>query len=220
MRGLLQDISERKSLEVELTRAADAERQRLASELHDNLGQVLTGASLMLRAIERSVPAGNEPLREDIGRANALISESLTLCRTLAHDTSPFLAGGLGASLDSLAARASAAGVNCTVTVAPAAQDLGGEQALELFRIAQEAVTNAMKHGRCTRIAITVAVRGHMLELSVSDNGIGFGAAAAGGGLGQRTMRYRAARAGGTILFRDEPRRGATVLVRVRRFAA
>ena len=221
VRGMLQDISERKSLEVELTRAADLERQRLASELHDNLGQVLTGASLLVAAAERHVPPGADALKADMARASELLKDSLNLCRTLAHDTAPFLAGGLGASIENLAARTTSTGVTCMATIAPAARTLGGEQALELYRIAQEAVTNALKHGRCTRIWIEVAVRGHILELTVRDDGIGFGTADsdAGSGLGQRTMRYRAARAGGTILFRNEPDRGATVQVRVRRFS-
>lgn len=221
VRGMLQDISERKSLEVELTRAADLERQRLASELHDNLGQVLTGASLIVTAAERHVPPGADALRADITRAGELLRDSLNLCRTLAHDMAPFLAGGLGASIENLAARTTTDGVTCLAAITPAARAMAGEQALELYRITQEAVTNALKHGRCTHIWIEVAVRGHLLELSVRDDGIGFGGADADGlaGLGQRTMRYRAARAGGTILFRDEPGGGATVLVRVRRFS-
>jgi signal transduction histidine kinase len=222
VRGMLQDISERKSLEVELTRAADLERQRLASELHDNLGQVLTGVSMLVGAAERKVPPESVALRADIARAKELLGNSLQLCRTLAHDTAPFLAGGLGASIDNLAAQTSAAGVACTATVVPAARALGGEQALELYRIAQEAVTNALKHGGCGHIWIEVAARGHILELLIRDDGIGLSGADAARrpGLGQRTMRYRAARAGGTIVFRNNADRGATVLVRVRRFAA
>jgi len=221
VRGMLQDISERKSLEVELTRAADLERQRLASELHDNLGQVLTAASLLVGAAGRHVPPGAVALKTDIARAGELLRDSLDLCRTLAHDTAPFLAGGFGASLENLAARTTAGGVTCAASVAPTARTLGGEQALELYRIAQEAVTNCLKHGRCARITIDVAVRGHILELTVRDDGIGFGTGDSDvrAGLGQRTMRYRAARAGGTILFRNEPDRGATVQVRVRRFS-
>jgi signal transduction histidine kinase len=221
VRGMLQDISERKSLEVELTRAADRERQRLASELHDNLGQVLTGASLLVGAAERHVPPGADALRADIARANELLKDSLDLCRTLAHDTAPFLAGGLGASLENLAARSTTGDIRCDASIAPAARALAGEQALELYRIAQEAVTNALKHSRCTRIWIEVAVRGHILELSVRDDGVGFGPANpdAEAGLGQRTMRYRAARAGGTIVLRNAPQGGATVQVRVRRFS-
>jgi len=156
-----------------------------------------------------------------IERAGELITEAMHLCRTLAHDTAPTLTGTLGASLDDLARRTSATGVGCSVIAGPSASALGGEQALELYRIAQEAVTNALKHGHCARIVIEAAARGHMLELSIRDDGIGFGRAenSSRAGLGQRTMRYRAARAGGTIVFRNNPDRGATVLVRVRRFA-
>jgi signal transduction histidine kinase len=221
-RGMLQDISERKSLEVELTRAADLERQRIASELHDNLGQVLTGASLLLSAVARRMTPDAATHKTGVDRAAELITEAMRLCRTLAHDTAPTLTGTLGASLDDLARRTAATGLDCRALVGKSAGALGGEQALELYRIAQEAVTNALKHGQCKRIVIEAAARGHMLELSVRDDGLGFGGGEDAGraGLGQRTMRYRAARAGGTIVFRNNPDRGATVLVRVRRFSA
>lgn len=222
VRGMLQDISERKSLEVELTRAADLERQRIASELHDNLGQILTGASLLLGAVARKMTPDSGVHHTDVGRAGELLTEAMRLCRTLAHDTAPALTGGLGASLEDLARRTSATGVECSAIVAPSASALGGEQALELYRIAQEAVTNALKHGHCTRIVIETAVHGHILELSIRDDGVGFGDAASPRrvGLGQRTMRYRAARAGGTIVFANNADHGAQVLVRVRRFVA
>ena len=93
---------------------------------------------------------------------------------------------------------------------------------MELFRIAQEAVTNALKHGGCREIDLGLSQRGPMIELAIRDDGRGFqrGKTAVADGLGQRTMRYRAARAGGTVVFRDNAERGATVLVRVRRLAA
>jgi signal transduction histidine kinase len=220
-RGMVQDVSERKTLEVEITRAADRERQRLASELHDNLGQVLTGASLMLGALERGAQ-GTSARGPDFARASELVHESLRLCRTLAHEAAPILSAGLSASLEGLAAASSGAGVRCRASVAANVRNVEGEQALELFRIAQEAVTNALKHAKCGQIDISLAQRGSMLELAVRDDGVGFGAVAAGGrgGLGQRTMRYRAARAGGTIVFRNNADRGASVIVRVRRLAA
>ncbi|MBS0374357.1 MAG: GAF domain-containing protein [Proteobacteria bacterium] len=220
-RGMVQDVSERKALEVEITRAADRERQRLASELHDNLGQVLTGASLMLGALERG--AQGAPARPpDLTRASELVHESLRLCRTLAHEAAPILSAGLGASLEGLAVASSGGGVRCRASVSAGARNVEGEQALELFRIAQEAVTNALKHAQCRQIDISLTQRGPMLELAVRDDGIGFGTLAVSGrgGLGQRTMRYRAARAGGTIVFRNNGDRGASVIVRVRRLAA
>ena len=93
------------------------------------------------------------------------------------------------------------------------------ELAYNLNLVVTEAVTNAIRHGRPSRIRIELAVRRNILELSIRDNGQGFGAEPGDrAGLGQRTMRYRAARAGGTIVSRDTPGGGALVLVRVRRF--
>jgi len=220
--GMLQDVSEHRALEAEIGEATDHERLRIASELHDNLGQVLTGAALLLRAQERGYALGAPPEQHDVERVRELVEDSLRLCRSLAHDAAPVLRGGLGASLERLAATTTAAGVRCRLSLDPATATLAGEQALELFRIAQEAVTNALKHGGCREIDLGLSQRGPMIELAIRDDGRGFqrGKTAVADGLGQRTMRYRAARAGGTVVFRDNAERGATVLVRVRRLAA
>jgi signal transduction histidine kinase len=217
--GMLQDISASRELEAEIGEAADRERQRLASELHDNLGQVLTAASLLLEALHRGFSRSSPPAQSDVGRIRELVDESLRLCRSLAHESAPVLRGELGASLERLAATTRAAGVRCRLALDPATATLAGEQALELYRIAQEAVTNALKHGGCGEIEIGLSQRGPMIELAIRDDGTGFlGAEAeATSGLGQRTMRYRAARAGGTVVFRNNAKRGATVLVTVRR---
>jgi signal transduction histidine kinase len=92
-----------------------------------------------------------------------------------------------------------------------------GPRALELYRIAQEAIGNALKHGRCHRIEVGLTLRGSAFELSIRDDGIGVNLAATEGGpgIGLQTMRYRAARAGGTLEVRSHPGHGTTVHVRV-----
>jgi signal transduction histidine kinase len=217
IRGLVQDVSERKSLEVGVTRAADAERQRIASELHDNLGQVLTGTSMLVTSLEARAVIGQPPAASDLRQVSELLQRSLRVCRTLAHGTTPDLVHGLGAALEDLARQTSAAGTACIATVSPEARALHGEQAIELYRIAQEAVTNALKHANCRMITIGLGREGRLLELVVADDGQGLGQSSADGeGMGLRTMRYRAARAGGTIRFLSAPGSGLAVEVRVR----
>lgn len=216
--GMLQDISEHRALEGEIGDAADRERQRIARELHDNLGQLLTGASLLLGALERGIARGKSPAQADVEHIRETVEESLLLCRSLAHDSAPVLRDGLGSSLERLAATMTAVGVRCRLSLDPATDTIVDEQALELYRIAQEAVTNALKHGGCSEIDLALRQHGPVIELAIRDDGIGFrGGEAAANGLGQRTMRYRAARAGGTVVFRNNAERGATVLVRARR---
>lgn len=219
LRGLVQDVSERKALEVGITRIADTERQRIASELHDNLGQILTGTSLLVTTLEHKFAGDHHELKQDLHQVGSLLQQSLQVCRALAHGSMPDLVHGLGVALEDLARQAAAAGIHSEARIAPVARPLHGEQALELYRIAQEAVTNALKHSACHKVVIELKQHGRMVELAVIDDGTGLppgldpqGAA----GLGQRTMRYRAARAGGTILFRSVPGGGLGVHVRVR----
>jgi signal transduction histidine kinase len=92
-----------------------------------------------------------------------------------------------------------------------------GAAALELYRIAQEAITNALKHAQCRNIEIQLALRATAVELLIHDDGEGLNLADTGGGegIGLRTMRYRAARAGGTLELRSKQGHGTTVRVLV-----
>ena len=216
IRGLVQDVSERKSLEIGITRATDSERQRIASELHDNLGQILTGTSLLVTTLDARAAALDAALGADVREVSKLLHRALKVCRSLAHGSVPDLVHGLGVALDDLARQTSVAGIECEASIAPVARALHGGQAIELYRITQEAVTNALKHAGCTRITIDLRMRGRLLDLTIADDGDGLQPGADGsGGLGHRTMRYRAARAGGTILFGPGPAGGLAVRVRV-----
>jgi PAS domain S-box-containing protein len=214
----LQDISERKNLESQVSRAADAERRRLASELHDNLGQILFGLSLLLTSIVKQAHTTGSPLADKIEQTTAILDQAMQVCRTLAHGISPLLEGGLSAALSALAEEIEATGVECVVAASNSASAMvTGARALEIFRIVQEAISNALKHGRCRRIEVGLAVRGSSLEVSIRDDGAGvdLSASGLGPGIGLQTMRYRAARAGGTMEMRSNPGHGTTVKVRV-----
>ena len=216
IRGLVQDVSDRKSLEIGIARATDSERQRIASELHDNLGQILTGTSLLVTTLDARAAALDPALGADVREVSKLLHRALKVCRSLAHGSVPDLVHGLGAALDDLARQTSATGIVCEASIAPLARALHGGQAIELYRITQEAVTNALKHADCTRITIDLRMRGRLLDLTIADDGDGLQPGAdTSGGLGHRTMRYRAARAGGTILFGPGPAGGLVVRVRV-----
>jgi len=219
----LQDISERKRLESEVLRAADAERRRLAAELHDNLGQNLFGLSLLLASIVKEARNTGSPLASKIEHTMAGVNQAMQVCRTLAHGAAPMLEGGLSAALSELAQEVSAAGIKCIVTSSAAANAMvAGSRDLELYRIVQEAVNNALKHGRCRRIDVSLAVLGTLLELSIRDDGAGFEFSALNraAGIGLQTMRFRAARAGGALEIRSRPGHGTTVHVRAPLFAA
>ena len=214
----LQDISERKRLEAELLGAADAERRRLASELHDNLGQLLCGASLLLASVAHDAVASGSALSEKIATTTSAMNEAMQVCRSLAHGAAPIVEGGLSAALRELAARTALTGVACVAVVSDSVNTfITGASALELYRIAQEGITNALKHARCRKIEIRLVLREMALELSIHDDGAGFDPAKQRSteGIGLRTMRYRAARAGGTLEFRSGAGQGTTLRVLV-----
>jgi signal transduction histidine kinase len=216
--GTLQDISARKHLEAELTRASEAERHRLSIELHENLGQLLFGTSLLLSAATREANGGGTRVLEMMERTAEALKETMQACRAIAHGSTPIVSGQLEFALLELAARTGAAGVECAPIVAAIGDaPLQVPWALGLYRIAQEAVTNALRHAACRRIEIALRRKGMTMTLEVRDDGRGFDLSQPGNesGLGIPTMRYRAARAGGTIEFRSRPGRGTTVSVRV-----
>jgi signal transduction histidine kinase len=214
----LKDISELKRLESEVSRSADAERRRLASELHDNLGQALFGLSLMLASITKDARTDGSPLASKIGHMTAQMDQAMRTCRTLAHDVSPTLEGGLSDALRALANGTASPGVDIIVAASESASAVvTSARALELYRIAQEAIRNALQHGGCRRIEVELALRGSSFELSIRDDGAGVDLSASerGPGIGLRTMRYRAARAGGALKIRSSPGHGTAVHVRI-----
>jgi signal transduction histidine kinase len=214
----LQDISEHKRLEAEVMAAADAERRRLASELHDNLGQILYGTSLLLGAIAREAKASGSALSAKIDESTCAMNEAMQVCRTLAHGAAPIVDGGLTAALRELATRTAVTGVKCVAVTTDAVNAMiPGAPALELYRIAQEAITNALKHAHSRNIEIQLGLRATAVELLIHDDGAGIDLTRAGRGegIGLRTMRYRAARAGGTLELRSKRGHGTTVRVLV-----
>ena len=214
MSGTVQDITERRRLEAEVVEAGFLERRRFASELHDNLGQLLFSMALMHASFVDGAVQRDAALREPGETIKGLLAEALESCRRLAHSAEPVVPGGLGEALRNLARMNDGHSIRCEARVsASAAGALTPSQALEFFRIAQEAITNATKHSHCSRIDMRLHAQRSVVELSIEDDGIGLNAPNGPGedGLGMRTMRYRAERAGGTLTV-GAGRTGGTVV--------
>ncbi len=230
--GFVRDISERRALEQEVLRIAEDERRRIGQDLHDGLGQMLTGTALIARSVARRLDRGESPeaeAREVVG----LIKEADAYARQLARGLVPveLEADGLRAALDQLAANAERFfGIGCSVeSFGDHPTALSSTALTHLFRIAQEAVSNAVRHGRADRLAIALAVGAEHLRLRVEDNGQGFpdpfytdpealppDAAAPvrpgdNRGMGVRIMHYRARVLGGRLDIRPGAERGTVV---------
>jgi signal transduction histidine kinase len=201
-----------------LERAADAsesERRRIARDLHDGVVQDLAGTSFALSAAVRDpttdpVTAGRlEPMAGSL-RANLRALRSL-----LVEIYPPDLgADGLEAALGDLVATGAAHGVRPVVEVHDVAD--APEDAVRLvWRVAQEAVRNALRHADASTLTIQVARSGDRLTLDVTDDGVGFDADEAGPGLGLRSLRDLVAEMGGRLDVRSTPGAGTTVHLEV-----
>ena len=241
--GFIVEIADPHSLERELIEIANREQQRIGSDLHDGLGQDLTGIALMLRAIGAQVRREGSEAYADIEEVIGLVNAAIESTRSLARGLSPVSAehDGLTAALQALTARATERyGIPVTFE-ARIAEPLPDDEtaATHVYRIAQEALTNAMRHSRATEVSIVLTASGGELQLEVTDNGRGFPAHESNGthgrdrsegslsddappgdhalagsgsyGLGLKIMRYRAQMLGGNLALGDGAAGGATV---------
>ena len=214
---VVQDVSERKRLEQEIAEIAHLERQRLGSDLHDGLGQELTGIALLLRGIAPAVAAVSPPAATQLDEIIALTNQAIQNTRKMALGLSPVALdhGGLAESLRRLLERARA---NFGVTVrlrwgAGAEPAIDEASATHLYLIAQEALLNACEHGHAQQVTISLRVSRLQASLSIVDDGDGLRPAPRPGrGMGMTIMQYRARAVGGTL--RIDGRRGGGTRVR------
>ncbi len=186
--GLVRDISERRELEQEVLRIAEAERRRIGQDLHDGLGQMLTGTALIARGVARRLASEGSPVAADAEEVVRHIKEADAYARSLARGLVPveLEANGLAAALERLAANAERLfGVTCAFEAvgSGAATPLPDPVPTHLFRIAQEALSNAVRHGRARHVGLTLVRGATQLRLRIEDDGAGFPVTLRTGGL-------------------------------------
>lgn len=199
---LLLETEERKRLEASIADAIEGERERLGSELHDGLVQELTGISMMMHVLARTL-AEPAPAKE-AERLCRMLETANSNVRNLSKDFYPveLKQYGLLVALRSIAHRSQEQfGISCAVqSNAKAMETLSAAKAVQLFRIAQEAVQNGIKHARANRIIIHFGKKKGAWLLTVRDDGIGLPQGSPKtGGMGLRIMRYRAQIIEGTL---------------------
>ena len=214
--GIVRDISERRILEQEILKVSDLEQRRIGQDLHDGLGQMLTGIGLMARALTRKLEAIDEGAAEDAREITDLIREADEQARGLARGLVPVDVEekGLATALTRLAKNVeSMFGVSCELEIAESVPLWNPSTATHLFRIAQEAVSNAVRHGRASHISVSFVSGGGYLRLRVKDNGTGFGKPSnPDSGMGINIMRYRARIIGGALDIRSTTGEGVQVM--------
>ena len=217
--GVHRNISERKALQRELLTIASEEQRRIGQELHDVVGQELTGLGMLAGSLAMSL---QEHAPEDVDAANRLmvgIERALGQIRKLSKGLVPVEvdAEGLRTALAELAERTTRdAGVRCDFDCDKPVRVENNETATHLYRIAQEAVTNALKHGEPRGIKISLECDKDRLVLSIRDDGQGISPATLQTeGMGLKTMRFRAALIGATLSIAPVKKKGTLVTCRL-----
>ena len=215
---IARDIGERKMLEREMMQIAVRERQSIGQELHDNLGQQLTGILFRVGALKsmlvKNVSKKETGLVEDIA---GLLRSALEFCRNLSRGLLPvsMQPDGMADALAQFADHVeSVYRIPVRVEIQPEAAVTEMLTATHLFAIAREAVINAVKHGSPSSISISFVRGPSELRLSVRDDGTGFRAGKSGG-LGLKIMQYRSNMIGGHLEVDCAPEGGTVVVCRV-----
>lgn len=209
------DITERKRLEREILEISDQERRRIGQDLHDGLCQHLAGIELMSQVLEQKLAARSKTDATRAGEIARHVREAISQTRALARGLSPVTleSEGLPSALRELASNAEKMfGVACRVQAPESVPGSRAAPATHLYRIAQEAVSNGIKHGKATELLIKLKVVGDQLVLSITDNGRGFpDVLPRGDGMGLSIMRYRAGLLGGSLAIDKNQKGGAVV---------
>jgi len=196
-RQLLGEIDRRESLEKELLSIIERERQRTGQELHDSIGQQLTGIAFMMEVLGEKL--ADKSLNEEVlyaEKINTRISQATELARNLAKGLHPIDLdrNGLAFALQELMVNTEQLfNVSCTLKCDNVASISSVSSQINLYRIAQEAITNAVKHGETRNIRINMTCKDDCVILTIENDGIDFPEGKTHvEGMGLKIMRYRA----------------------------
>ncbi len=208
------DLTERNRLQQELIRISEQEQARIGHNLHDGVGQTMTGVASLMEALESELSGAQ---RTSAGRIRKLLQDAIQEVRRMSHSLSPAAVKnrGLGGVLQLLAETIRTNHrTSCTCEIDPDIRLEDPEKETHIFRIAQEAANNALRHGNPKQLKLSLQRTSDQdCELTVADNGTGF-SRKAGDGIGMRVMDYRANLIGGTLQTTSKPRKGVTVTCR------
>jgi PAS domain S-box-containing protein len=211
----IRDISEWRKLEEAVLNVSERERLHFGQEIHDGMGQQLAALAMMSQVLASGAASRDPGLAAQAVRIANGADEALRAARQLARGLAPLgiAEQGLARALQHLAAQISGTtGITCTSSCDPGIDVTNPPCALHLYRIAQEAANNALRHGQATRIHFSLASNEGGFELRIDDNGTGLREGKSNpDGLGLRTMRHRAQSLGGRLLLDSRNSNGTSV---------
>jgi len=204
-----------------LIRAQEEERTRIARDLHDDVGQQLAGLAILASSLKRKVarPAAPQEIDEAFARFQDRAAAAAQSVRNLSHELHPTVLqhAGLVAALQGLCSDAEQLHhLNVPFTAGGGVDALPPDVTLSLYRVTQEVLSNAVRHAQAKTVAVNLSVTGYDVELSITDNGVGFVTKTRlGQGLGLRSIDERVRLLGGSVQIQSTPGQGTRVFVRV-----
>ncbi|MDO8776852.1 MAG: MASE1 domain-containing protein [Burkholderiaceae bacterium] len=215
---LRREMAARRRLENALIRVSEEQQQAIGRELHDGLGQHLTGLAFFSATLQQKLHERAQPEAEAARRIVELVNQATAMTRSVARGLYPAAleVGGLSAALEQLAEHTrSLQGMACVFRCGADVQVRDPLVAINLYRVAQEAVNNALKYSQANHLRIDLTRVEDRHRLAISDDGIGADPERIwhGQGLGMHSMRYRASLLGGTFAIERNAHRGTTVVV-------
>jgi PAS domain S-box-containing protein len=220
-RQLEVEVQQRQELERNILTTIEMELAQVGLELHDELGQDLTGIALLTKSLERRLLEKHPEYAADAARISVLVNRTIRHTRMISHGLSPYIWGsdGLIAAIMQLAGDINSLGVVDCRTDLDASISIRDEiAARSLYRIAQEATNNALKHGRAQTITLSLKQRGQGVQLMIEDDGVGgAGTTLEPGGVGSsrfHSIRHRCSAIGAALSVRHGSKGGTSVKIR------
>lgn len=215
--GIIRDISEQRRLEQEVLRVSEHERHRIGQDLHDGLGQMLTGITLINQNIAASLKEEHHPLAKDVNEITDLLKEADEYARGLSRNLVPVEldSSGLVAALQRLSSNAERLfNIDCELKNTLNIHFDDPTSLTHLFRIVQEATSNAVKHGNASKVQVDMQANETKLTIKIEDNGTGFAPDwDQHKGLGVRIMKFRSRLIGANLEITESNLGGAAIIV-------
>jgi PAS domain S-box-containing protein len=209
------DITERKRLETAILEIGAEEQRRIGRDLHDGLGQQLTGIAFLSKVQEQKLAEKGLAEAAEAARIVALVNDAIHKTRELAHGVSPVIsdAHGLMSALKRWAAEVEDLfNISCSLRIDEPVLIYDTNMSTHLYRIAQEAVNNAIKHGQAKNILISLSASDECGILKIENDGLGLAEPPRNGtGMGMQIMNYRARIIGGSLKVECGGNRGLAI---------
>jgi len=215
MEAWLADMRRLRELERDIVGASEREQQRIGADLHDGLCQYLAGLTCVTGSLRDDLSESYHPEAETAAELHEMLKDAIVQARNIARGIAPVHMdeAGLASALDELADNTRRLhGIDCTFEPDGEVLISHRDMAIHLYRIAQEAISNAVRHGQATKVTVTLAIHKAQVILSIQDNGSGIGPdQSPGSGMGLRSMRYRAGVLDGSLEITPAPGGGTLV---------